>query len=72
MLVANTNSGTVLVCNNITSKGSMTACLGTPQLFTVGNSPESIVSADINGDGKPDVTTVNDNGTISVLLNTRQ
>ena len=72
VLVANNNSGTVLVCNNITSKGSMTASLGTPQLFTVGNSPESIVSADINGDGKPDVTTVNDNGTISVLLNTTQ
>ncbi|HST27144.1 MAG TPA: VCBS repeat-containing protein, partial [Rudaea sp.] len=40
--------------------------------FATGEYPHSVVAADINGDGKPDVVVANTgNGTISVLLNTQ-
>jgi hypothetical protein len=42
------------------------------QTFTVGNGPTSVATADVNGDGKPDLIVANDlgSGTVSVLLNT--
>ena len=41
----------------------------TPQKFTVGYGPSSVVSADINGDGLPDVISANTkDNTVSVLL----
>jgi hypothetical protein len=41
--------------------------------FAAGNAPESITSADYNGDGKPDLATANfifPSNNVSVLLNT--
>lgn len=40
-----------------------------PALYTTGLNPVFMVTADFNGDGKPDLATSNAHGTISVLLN---
>jgi hypothetical protein len=40
-----------------------------PALYTTGLNPIFMVTADFNGDGKPDLATSNSHGTISVLLN---
>lgn len=41
-----------------------------PAHFAVGVSPAQVVAADFNGDGKPDLATINEGSTISILLNT--
>jgi len=44
-----------------------------PSHYRVGVSPWKLVSADFNGDGKPDIATINGgDSTISILLNTTQ
>ena len=48
----------------------MTALSRTPVNYPCGHQPETIIVADLNGDGKPDLATVNFDGTASVLLNT--
>src|SRR5262249_33648720 len=40
------------------------------QNFSAGENPNSGTSADVNGDGLPDLITANHNNTVSVLLNT--
>lgn len=40
-----------------------------PALYTTGLNPIYMVTADFNGDGKPDLATTNSHGSISVLLN---
>jgi len=40
-----------------------------PALYTTGLNPIYMVTADFNGDGKPDLATTNAHGSISVLLN---
>jgi hypothetical protein len=49
------------------------ATFASQQTFNTGASPEAVVMADINGDGKLDLVSANSNsspGTVSVLLNT--
>lgn len=63
---AGDNSASVFA---IGAGGSLAPLPSSP--FVVGNNPTSVASADINGDGKPDLITTNKNdGTVSVLLNT--
>ena len=71
LIVANAHDGTVSVLLNMTVTGSTTAAFGAQQVFAVGNYPYSLTTADINGDGKPDLVIVNlYDDTVSVLLNT--
>lgn len=51
--------------------GNGNATFQRPQLFSVGDGPQQAIVADFNGDGKPDIATVNsDAETVSILLNT--
>jgi hypothetical protein len=47
--------------------GTFTPQAGSP--FTTGTNPGFVAAADVNGDGKPDLVTVNFSNTLSVLLN---
>jgi hypothetical protein len=47
-----------------------TVTFAAQQTFAVGNLPESVVAADFNGDGRPDLAVDNQTSTVSVLLNT--
>jgi len=52
-------------------QGIVPASFTSPQSFVTGNSPFSVATGDINGDGRPDVVVTNNgSGTVSVLLNT--
>ena len=70
VIAVNTNSTTVSVLLNTTANGSLTAAFDADQEFATGNLPQSVVVADINGDGLPDLAIANylDN-TVSVLVN---
>src|ERR1019366_890758 len=71
LIVANEGSATVSVLLNTTAPGATTPSFATQQTFATGSGPYSVTTADLNGDGKPDliVANVGDN-TVSVLLNT--
>lgn len=71
LIVANGSDYTVSVLINTTVPGSPTASFALQQTFTVGDGPDCVVVADVNGDGLPDIITsnINDN-MVSVLLNT--
>ena len=71
LIVANTGSNTVSVLLNSTAPGATTPSFAIQQTFATGLGPQSVTTADINGDGKPDLIVVNyTDGTVSVLLNT--
>ena len=74
LIVANGADNTVSVLLNTTAPGATTPTFATQQTFATGAAPYSVTTADINGDGKPDLIVANDgNGsgnTVSVLLNT--
>jgi hypothetical protein len=62
--------GTVSVALNASEGGTApTVGFSAEQLFTVGWYAQSLAIADFNGDGKPDVMSVN-SGAVSVLVNT--
>jgi hypothetical protein len=63
--VSNTNTRNVSVLLGDGSGG-----FGTPTTFDVGQVPEFLTSADLNGDGKVDLATANESSKdVSVLLN---
>lgn len=64
--------GQFAVLLNTTPLGAISSIFGPPESFPIaGVIPESVVIADINGDGLPDVITANSNsGGASVALNT--
>lgn len=64
-------NNTVAVMLNTTAPGSNTSSFAAPQTFAAGNSPYSVATADFNGDGKPDLVTVDgQDNTFTVFLNT--
>jgi len=71
LIVANSSVSTISVLLNTTAAGAATPSFAAQQTFATGSSPRAVATADINGDGKPDLITANYNdNTVSVLLNT--
>ena len=71
LIVGNFNSSTVSVLLNTTAPGATTPSFTTQKTFATGSGPVSVTSADVNGDGKPDLIVANRGpNTVSVLLNT--
>lgn len=71
-VVANLGLSSVSVLLNTTTAGAATPTFATKVDFTTGTGPVSVVLADFNGDGKPDIAASNNGqgSTVSVLLNT--
>ena len=71
MAIANTGSNTGSVLLNTTTTGAATPTFSAKTDFTTGNSPNSLVVRDINGDGKPDMAVSNQgDASVSIFLNT--
>ncbi len=71
LITADEGSNTLSVLLNTTTPGATTPSFATQQTFGTGHQPTSVTTADVNGDGKPDLIAVNSNSnTASVLLNT--
>ena len=71
LIVANVSLNTVSVLLNTTEQGATTQTFAAQQTFATGNRPIFVTTADVNGDGEPDLIIVNyDDNTVSVLLNT--
>jgi microcompartment protein CcmK/EutM len=71
LVVANESSDTVSVLLNTTTPDASTPSFHLQQTFATGNSPTSVVAADMNGDGLPDLVVANSGSTtVSVLFNT--
>jgi hypothetical protein len=69
--VANYAANTFSVLLNTTAAGDTTLSFAAQQTFATGAGPASIVTADLNGDGKPDVIAANySSNTVSVMLST--
>ena len=72
LIVANIGSNTVSLLINATVPGATTSSFAAQQIIAMGNAPNSITTADVNGDGKPDLIFEDGNlSTVSVLLNTQ-
>jgi hypothetical protein len=62
--------GRVSVLLNMTTPGASTASFAAQQDFaTTRNYPSSLVVADLNGDGQPDLAVTNHDSTMSIFLN---
>ncbi|MEG4090962.1 DUF4347 domain-containing protein, partial [Microcoleus sp. Pol12B4] len=72
LALANRNSASASILLNTTATNATTPTFATKVDFTTGTTPYSVSIGDINGDGKPDLATTNQNGsnTASILLNT--
>ena len=71
LITANYNSNTVSVLLNTTAPGATTPSFAAQQTFATGTNPRAVVTADVNGDGRPDIIVSNKaSATVSVLLNT--
>ena len=66
----NGSCSTVSVLLSTTPAGSAVASFGAQRIFPTGRNPWSMVAADFNADGKPDLAVANSSDdTVSVLLN---
>ena len=72
LIAANENDNTLSVLMNSTLQGSDTVTFLDQQVFAVGLVPYPVVAADLNGDGSPDLISVNIDNTISLLFNTSE
>jgi trimeric autotransporter adhesin len=71
LVVATGGSNTVSVLLNMTTPGATTPSFATSVDFATGANPFSLMVADLNGDGKPDLVVANrESDNVSVLLNT--
>ena len=72
LVVANSGSSTVSVLRNTSTSGTIDATSFAAKVdFATGNFPYSVAIGDVDGDGKPDLVTANQNSAnISVLRNT--
>jgi len=71
VLVANYGSSSVSVLLNTTPPGATAFSFATQATFATDTAPSSVIAADINGDGKPDLCVTNAmSNTLSVLFNT--
>ena len=71
LLVATSASQTVSVLTNLTAPGAAAPTFAGEQTVATGMTPISASTADLNGDGKPDLIVMNANdNTAGVLLNT--
>jgi hypothetical protein len=73
LVIANEGSDSASVLLNTTAPGASTPSFALPHSFEAGDAPSSITTADLNGDGVPDLLVSNEGGdTTSVLLNTTE
>jgi hypothetical protein len=72
LIATNSGAGTVSVLLDTTAPGATTPSFAGQQEFATGDTtPESVTTADLNGDGRPDLVVADGGGdTVSVLLNT--
>ncbi|MGO9606135.1 MAG: FG-GAP repeat domain-containing protein [Candidatus Binataceae bacterium] len=71
LIAANELSNTVSVLLNTTAPGTTAPSFATQQTFGTGSEPISVTTADVDGDGQPDLIVANaGDSTVSVLLNT--
>lgn len=71
VIVADAGAASVDVLLNATAPAATTAALLPRQTFAVGGTPSSIVVADINHDGRPDLVVANSaDSTLTILLGT--
>jgi hypothetical protein len=72
LAIANAGDNTVSVLLNTTPPGAATPTFAPQQTFLTGTQPSSVISADINLDGRPDLVVANSgaSGSVSILLNT--
>ena len=72
IVVANLTAGTVSVLRNTSAIGSIYASSFAPKVdYPVGTYPRSVTVSDLDGDGKPEISVVNErSNTVSVLHNT--
>ena len=71
LIIANSGSNSLSVEVNSTPPGATTLEFSSREDFATGNQPFSVTTADVNGDGKPDLISANNaDNTVSVLLNT--
>ena len=70
LAVANYGSGTVSVFRNTVTIGSLTSgSFATKVDYITGDSPFSVSSGDLDGDGKPELAIANTSGSVSILGN---
>jgi hypothetical protein len=70
LAVTNLMDRTVSVLMNTTATGSGSAAFATQQTFALGFDPSDVTTADLNGDGKPDLAVTNGSSPgVGVLIN---
>jgi alpha-tubulin suppressor-like RCC1 family protein len=71
LLVPDDNTNQIVIYRNISSGGTLTTNSFAPPIFlTVAAGPQQVVVRDLDGDGHPDIISVNQgSGTISILRN---
>ncbi len=72
LVVGNFGAGTVSVLRNTATSGSISTGSFAPKVdFTAGSNPRGLFISDLDGDGKPDLTVVNQSSaTVSLYRNT--
>jgi hypothetical protein len=70
VIVTNRADGTISVFFNRTAPGAAIPTFTGQKTFPAGNNERKVVTADLNGDGKPDIIVLNYSGYVSVLMNT--
>ena len=68
LVIANTGDASVSVFLDATPPGSTKLSFTSTSAFATGSGPQGVALADLNLDGKPDIATANNDGTVSVLL----